>query len=283
MLEAIAAGPEALAGLSVSFEPYDRDLRAPFPAPYGFIYPPDEARPREYDDGAAFFADVGVLLAYFPAHLVRRDAWLAACERLGGVERLSPYFPHMDVIAAMVGAGGRWRWPARRLVRDRTGNDSWTPRAFGGVPARYWSAIMRDLDAVYARALPGRDDVRRDLLARWRRGVLGNRMLLGYKAVPAHRTGDDVRLATTLLRTQWRDRGFWRATAPALALPHRLAGAVLARDAGSRAVPDPPPAPAPAPDPVAGLRARVGAIRFWWHSIDLGGGVVTPGRPCARA
>jgi tRNA (mo5U34)-methyltransferase len=290
MLEAIAADP-GLAGLSVSIEPYDPSLTVPTAAPFGFIYPPDETRARTYTQSPALLADLGVLLAYFPSHLVRRDAWLRAVEQLGGADGLSYYFPHIDVIGRMVAAGGRWRWSGRRLMRDRVGSDSWTPRRFGGVIARYWCAILDDLDSCYRRAVGAEHtSVSRSLMERWRLGIAGNRMLLYYKAQAAHTARDDVQLARTLTRLYWQHPDFWRSSAPALAIPHSLARRTMGVLGGPvdetvRTADRSPRSRYRSARSVTGsagraaqLRAEVAQVGFWWHSIDLGDGVITPGR-----
>jgi FkbM family methyltransferase len=290
VLEAIAADP-GLAGLSVSIEPYDPSLTMPTAVPYRFIYPPDETRARTYTQTSTLLGDLGVLLSYFPSHLVRREPWLRAVEQLGGAERPSYYFPHVDVIGRIVADGGRWRWSGRRLVRDRVGADSWTPRRFGGVVARYWCAILRDLDSCYCRALGAEHaSVSRSLMERWRLGIAGNRMLLNYKAQETHTVRDDIQLARTLTRLYWRQPGFWRSSAPALALPHSLARRALGvldgpADEMVRTADHPPRSRYPWTQSVTGsarraadLRAEVAQVGFWWHSIDLGNGVVTPGR-----
>jgi FkbM family methyltransferase len=288
VLESIERAPDAV-GLTVSFEPYDSELRAPFAAPFAFVYPDDEARPRAYRDRRALLADLGPMLAYVSAHVVRRDAWLVAAGEAAGMAERPRFFPHIDLISRMLADGSEWRWLPLRLVRDRVGNDSFTSRAFGNVPARYWGTILRELARVYTGLAEGDDEVLRSVMARWRRGVLGNRMLLKYKQQPSHGWRDDVRLARDLMPLYRRDPGFWRTSAPSLLAPHSAAGPIL-RLLGDTRRGRPRPDKASAPKRAAGgwparsehrrawRRDQVGTVRSWWHSIDLGDDVVTQGR-----
>ena len=102
---------------------------------------------------------------------------------------------------------------------NRAGNDSWTPRRFGGDTSRYWQAVLSDLDRLW-RTLAG-EQVRRENAHRWLTVVGGRELLVALRTAPGADLGSDWRMASTLAKLGWRDPLFWRNAVPALAVPRR--------------------------------------------------------------
>lgn len=228
ILELLDAHPTAL-GATVSFQAYSTDLSGPVAAPYGFIYPSQAEQARVFGDVESLISTLGVIMAYFPCQVVRRDSFLvAAAEFKADGRPPSRYFPHMDIIGRMASVGGEWVWSPRRLVRDRIGNDSWTPRRFGGDVTRYWASILGDLARIYGDLL-GRDSPSfRSLMRKWYEGVSQPRELAWYKRQPTQTLRRDVGMLIEQTRLFAFLPEFWRRSLPVLLIPHPLIPAAQA-------------------------------------------------------
>jgi FkbM family methyltransferase len=234
VLELLDAHPAAL-GATVSFQTYLPDLSGPVAAPYDFIYPPEAERPRVLADVEALIGQLGVILAYFPCQVVRRESFLAAAAELEAEGRsISRPFPHMDIIGRMAREGGEWVWSPRRLVRDRVGNDSWTPRRFGGDVTRYWACILGDLSRIYAEWLGAGSPAFRELMHRWYEGVSKPGHLALYKRQPTHTLRRDAEMLIEQARLFYFLPEFWRRSFPVLLTPHPLVSPAQAVGRGLR-------------------------------------------------
>lgn len=213
-------GAPDLVGLSCAAAMYDQDLAALVSDGPQFFFPSDSERPHRYAGAAEVTRALGVTFAYVAAHVVRRDAWAAgvvAHDRAG--RPWSTYFPHMDVFGHMIRTGNPWGWTPVRVIRNRTGNDSWTPRRFGGDVSRYWVAILGDLARLYGELAGGRADVIRPLLETWVETVAGPQQITSYRLAPGGGWRRDARMLAGFTRALWRVPAFWRDTLPALLTP----------------------------------------------------------------
>lgn len=228
VLEMLDAHPAAL-GATVSFQAYSHDMSGPVDAPFEYIYPPEAERPRVLTNVESLLCQLGVIMAYFPCQIVRRDAFLAAAAKLSAEGRVpSTYFPHMDIIGRMAAGGAlEWVWSPRRLVHDRTGNDSWTPRRFGGDVTRYWASILGDLARIYGELLDRGSPGFRSLMRRWYVGVSQPWDLALYKRQPTQTLRRDAEMLVEQTRLFAFLPEFWRRSFPVLLTPHSLIPAVL--------------------------------------------------------
>jgi len=222
VLELLDAHPRAI-GATVSFETYLPDLSGPVDAPYDFIYPPGAERARVFEDVEAMITQLGVIMAYFPCQVIRRDSFLAAVAELkADGHSPSRYFPHMDVVVRMASGGGEWVWSPRRLVRDRTDNDSPTPRRFGGDVTRYWASILADLARIYGDLLGRGSPGFRFLMGRWYEGVSKPGDLALYKRKPTQTVSRDAGMLIEQTRLFAFLPEFWRRSFSVLLIPHPL-------------------------------------------------------------
>jgi len=215
----LAADPE-LVGLSCATAMYDIELSELVDDGPQFFFPPDCEQPHRYHDPAPVTAALGMTFPYLAAHVVRREAWEAAVAAhiISGRE-WSTYFPHMDVFGHMIATGRPWGWLPARVVRNRMGNDSWTPRRFGGDVSRYWIAILSDLARLYVELAGGRRDVPRPLLTTWIETVAQPHQIAAYRLAPGGGWRRDLRMLAGFTRALWCVPAFWRESLPALLTP----------------------------------------------------------------
>ncbi len=207
---ALREQPDLIA-LTCSVAMYDAALARLITDEPQFFYPPESDRPHRYGGAAEITAALGVIFAYFPAHIVRRDAWVSSlAEQRNSGRELSRYFPHMDVFGGMIRSGASWAWLPARVIRNRGENDSWTPRVFGGDVSKYWVAILADLSRLYSELGEGDPHIRRRLLSIWIETIAKGEDLARYRLAPGAGWRRDLAMLVGFARTLWRCPLFWR-------------------------------------------------------------------------
>lgn len=222
-VRSVLADKPDLVGMSCAAAMYDRELTRLVSNAPQFFFPPDPETPHQYVGPVAVTAGLGVIFAYFAAHVVRRDVWQeAVAEHRAGGRPWSTYFPHMDVFGHMIRRRRPWAWLPDRVIWNRTGNDSWTSRRFGGDVSRYWIAILGDLARLYRDMSGGHRKVTRRLLTTWIRTVAQPAQLSAYRLAPGGGPQRDLTMLAGFTRVLWSCPTFWTESLPTLLAPRAL-------------------------------------------------------------
>ena len=219
IMRALTQHPE-LAGVSVNYQAYDRELRArvrTVPAAVGGDLRGDTVFP----DARSMFRALGLHLGYMPAQIVRRDLWCQVATEGAIAQHDGSLWLMTSLIGRMVQASPPWLYLDRVCVGTRTANDSFVKDL--GILKRQ-RVTHEGFIAIVSSLFGERDPVIREV----RQGILRDRVSRTIAVNKANGIGFGLqfRLFTLYLKTYGRDVTFWWKAAPLFILPNVLFAAL---------------------------------------------------------
>jgi len=218
VLELLAAYPD-VEGLTVNQLVLDRVLREPPAEQPTPILPPlhDVTLLLDLDD---VVARLGIIMSGVSSQIVRRDRWIAAGAGLRSrAGHAGMWFAHLAIPLRMVATGGGWLWCPEKLVAVRSGN---VDPILRGRP-RLQGELLAHLDGEWREAVGARGRGRREILARYRRGLEALGTFDQIRRDVERGPRDSAWLLWTFARAFWRSPGFWLRDAPRLTRSPRRA------------------------------------------------------------